>query len=87
MKATIKFLLLLLLGEVGAIVAPTYTFKFPIIAFLPFLLFLKKLFIYFYIFVFFIFIFKIFINVVFHLVKYICGVLRNVLISILRSVP
>jgi hypothetical protein len=36
MKATIEFLLLLLLGEVGAIVAPTYTFKFTIIAFLPF---------------------------------------------------
>jgi hypothetical protein len=37
MKVTIELLLLLLLllGEVGAIVAPTYTFKFPIIAFLP----------------------------------------------------
>jgi hypothetical protein len=85
MKATIKFLLLLLLGEVGAIVAPTYTFKFPIIGFLPFLFlfFLNYLFI----FIFLIFIFKKIINVVFHLVKYTCGVLRNVLISILRSVP
>jgi hypothetical protein len=37
MKVTIDFLLLL--GEMGAIVAPTY-FQVPIIAFLPFFCFL-----------------------------------------------
>ncbi len=55
MKATIEFLLLLLLlGEVGAIVAPTYTFKFPIIAFLPFYFYL---FMYFYFYLLFIYVF------------------------------